>query len=119
MLPGELDGFSESELLQLIGKELTEHDASAFPLQPEQLVRIALDWLKQRRQHLESLICPNARVQALCEHSSSAENRLLVTHIAALLLHHIEVDATLVAFLLVRHGVRDLCRPRWDKEQKV
>jgi len=109
----ELRGLSEHDLLVAIGRELVQADTPAFPFQPEQLIRVANDWLAQRRQSLRSLLCNDARLRELCQHASAAEDGLLIGHVVGLLADRIEIHAGLVAILLIRRGLHGLCGPVW------
>jgi len=115
MTPEDLIKLNETDLLAALGEELTKSHAHAFPLRPDQLVQLAVDWLKNNHQFLCSLLCANSKLHELCRHGAKIEDTLIVVHVLSLLAHRLEVDATLVAVILVRRGLHSLCSSVWNK----
>jgi hypothetical protein len=108
---GANEAMTEEQLLVLLGSELAVSERALRLPSPAELVAKAQLWLQINMQYFQDAICTQTRVRKIVEHKDGE----LVAAIADLIASFcVGVSPVTVAYLLVRRGLKSLCKAYWE-----
>ncbi len=110
----ELLALDESDLYFQLGISLAS--TQAFPLPRRDVIARGKRWISTQRRELAALVCPNKTIKAVGMRSLKAHERvILACEVAEIIAHKlVGTEPVLVAVLLVREGLYQLCGEIWD-----
>jgi hypothetical protein len=107
-----LTGFTDEELLVLLGRELSHNLLAAFPIDPLVAQEKAREWFWQQSEQIKGRICGASLVQKMADATFSEA----LTAVAALIEGlTTQTAASALAILILRRGLKEYCRQEWDR----
>ena len=109
----DLSGLDESELLIKIGMDLAEKEMLIGPLSKQALLEKGQNWFEKNYTNFEKAICLNEKARSF-SNSSDTDTATVLAAIADLISSIcIGVPPFTVAQLLLKRGLKVLCKKYW------
>lgn len=104
-------GLTETQLLHAIGAQLSEDTFNIRSVPSEELIERAREFLSTKRLQLQHAICNHQKIMAIKVDEGETSNVTLITAVADLIASIVVgISPVTVAVLLVKKGLRNLCR---------
>ena len=102
--------MSENELWIQLGRELTQSDDHALPLDPRELIARAKAWFAANKKTLEDRIC-TVRMRTIAD---GGDNQVLIIAVGEVISACcVGVSPVTVTCLIIRKGLKKFCARHW------
>ena len=112
--PSDLDYLDEERLLEMIGMELYRKERSALPIDTNELIARARNWIDQNWEAFREAICKTESIQELVANNSTKQLVLAIADLISGLITG--VSPITVAILLTKTGIEEMCGEIWGSK---
>lgn len=103
--------LTEDDLLELIGRDLSEKRRRMLPIPRSKLIKLARAWIDSKTSELREAVCNSVAVRDLVNNSDSAQLATAIVDLIAGMCTG--VSPMTVAYLLIKRQIKVLCSPLW------
>ena len=114
----EVSKSSLDELYQWLSQDLSQSTEGVLPVDPFESILFAKAWVNTKWNEIEDAICSNTKVYDFL--SNESDEKTLIFEVSNIIIGYLTgISPIIVSAILVKRGLKMLCKSHWQTQNKI